>query len=61
MLASDSIRLYQTLKGAGQEVTLDPIEGMWHAFQAFDWRLPESKVALNETIGFLKGYLKIEK
>ena len=42
---SNAVRHYQALDNAGIEVKLDPYEGMWHVFQAFNWNLPESDLA----------------
>jgi monoterpene epsilon-lactone hydrolase len=54
---SNAIRLYQALDQAGIEVKLDPYDGMWHVFQAFHWRLPESELARQKMAQFLRTHL----
>jgi len=54
---SNAIRLYQAMDQAGIEVKLDPYDGMWHVFQAFHWRLPESDIARKKTAEFLRKHL----
>ena len=54
---SNSVRHYQALDQAGVEVKLDPYEGMWHVFQAFHWRLPESELARQKMAKFLRKHL----
>ncbi len=54
---SNAIRQYHKLDDSGQEVKLDPYEGMWHDFQG-TWTLPESKLAREKTARFLKKYMK---
>ncbi|MGF1731704.1 alpha/beta hydrolase [Photobacterium kasasachensis] len=55
---SNSIRHYQALDQAGIAVKLDAYEGMWHVFQAFHWRLPESDIARAKMSNFLKLHLE---
>lgn len=54
---SNAVRHYQALDQAGIEVKLDPYEGMWHVFQAFHWRLPESELARQKMAKFLRKHL----
>jgi monoterpene epsilon-lactone hydrolase len=54
---SNAIRLYQAMDQAGIEVKLDPYDGMWHVFQAFHWRLPESETARKKMADFLQKHL----
>ena len=54
---SNSVRHYQALDQAGVTVKLDPYDGMWHVFQAFHWRLPESDIAREKLAAFLKEHL----
>ncbi|NLY26938.1 MAG: alpha/beta hydrolase [Alcaligenaceae bacterium] len=51
ILLSTSVRLYQALDAAGQNVTLDLYEGMWHVFQGGPY--PESERALAKIAAFL--------
>ena len=55
MLLSSSVRFYQALEAAGQPVKLDVYEGMWHAFPQYG--LPESKVAVERSAGFINDHL----
>jgi monoterpene epsilon-lactone hydrolase len=50
---SDAVRHYQALDNADVSVTLDPYEGMWHVFQAFNPEMPESKLARKKMAAFL--------
>lgn len=43
MLLSTSVRLFQKLEAAGQDVKLDVYEGMWHVFQYT--AIPETEVS----------------
>jgi monoterpene epsilon-lactone hydrolase len=54
---SNAVRLYQAMDQAGIEVKLDPYDGMWHVFQAFHWRLPESETARKKMADFLRKHL----
>jgi monoterpene epsilon-lactone hydrolase len=54
---SNAVRHYQALDQAGIEVKLDPYDGMWHVFQAFHWRLPESELARQKMAQFLRTHL----
>ncbi len=52
---STAVRLYRKLDEAGQDVTLDIYEGMWHVFQQFP--LPESEIALRKSAAFINKHL----
>jgi acetyl esterase/lipase len=54
---SNAVRLYQVLDQAGVDVKFDPYDGMWHVFQAFHWRLPESEMARQKMAKFLRKHL----
>ena len=54
---SNAVRHYQALDNAGISVKLDPYEGMYHVFQAFNWNLPESKLARKKVAAFLDQHL----
>jgi monoterpene epsilon-lactone hydrolase len=55
LLLSSSVRFCQALEAAGQSVTLDVYEGMWHAFPQYG--LPESKVAVEKSAKFINDHL----
>jgi len=57
LLLSDSVRLYQALRGAGQEATLDIYEGMWHVFQFKPIEMPEARRARSVAATFLRERL----
>ncbi len=54
---SNAVRLYQALDNADVSVKLDPYEGMYHVFQAFNWNLPESQLARKKVSAFLDQHL----
>ena len=56
---STSVRLYQALETAGQQVKLDIYEGMWHVFQVD--LVPESEVAIKKSAGFIHQHLGLVK
>ncbi len=56
MPLSNAVRFYQTLDVAGQDVTLDIYEGMWHVFQQND--VPEAEVAVSKSAAFINEHLK---
>ena len=53
---STSVRLYQALEAAGQEVKLDVYEGLWHVFQ--NALIPETEVSLKKISAFLHEHLE---
>jgi acetyl esterase/lipase len=53
---SASVRLYQALEAALQEVKLDMYEGMWHVFQLYP--SPEAEAAIRKTAKFINRHLK---
>jgi acetyl esterase/lipase len=53
---SSSVRLYQALDQARQEVKLDLYEGMWHGFLAAP--ILETSIALNKIDMFIKARYK---
>jgi monoterpene epsilon-lactone hydrolase len=55
---SNAIRHYQALDQAGITVKLDPYEGMWHDFMAFQWQLPESETVRRKMAEFLREHLE---
>ena len=55
---SNAVRQYQALDTAGIPVKLDPYEGMYHVFQAFNWNLPESILARKKMKTFIDDALK---
>jgi monoterpene epsilon-lactone hydrolase len=54
LFLSNAVRLYQALESAGQRVTLDVYEGMWHAFQSTPY-LPEARMARRRVSTFLQN------
>lgn len=52
---STSVRLYQALEQANQEVKLDMYEGMWHVFQQAP--IPESKMSIDKATKFINKQL----
>lgn len=52
---STSVRLYQALEQANQEVKLDMYEGMWHVFQQAP--IPESKISIDKATKFINKQL----
>lgn len=55
---SSSVRLYQALDAAHQEVKLDMYEGMWHVFQVQS--MQESEIAVNKAAIFIKKHLHLD-
>ena len=51
---SSSVRLYQALDGAQQEVLLDMHEGMWHGF--LDAPTPEAETAIKKIAMFIQNH-----
>jgi len=56
ILLSTSVRLFQKLEAAGQDVKLDVYEGMWHVFQ--QQQLPETEIALKKSASHINKHLK---
>ena len=56
---STSVRLYQALEAAGQDVKLDVYEGMWHVFQVAP--IPETEVSLKKISKFFNKHLNQER
>ena len=56
---STSVRLYQALEAADQEVKLDVYEGLWHVFQTSS--VPETEVSLKKIAVFLHANLGVKK
>ncbi len=52
---STSVRMYQALETAGQEVKLDVYEGMWHVFQMVP--MPEAELSLKRSAAFIHKHL----
>ncbi len=53
LLLSDSVRLYRSLRAAGQSACLDIYDGMWHVFQFKPIDSPEAQAARRRTAEFL--------
>jgi acetyl esterase/lipase len=54
---SNFVRHYQALDQAGIPVKLDLYEGMWNAFQAYYYDLPESELARKKVKAFLDEHV----
>jgi monoterpene epsilon-lactone hydrolase len=54
ILLDDSTRLAELARAAGVEVTLDVWEGMWHAWHAFAFMLPEGQEAIEDIGQFIR-------
>jgi acetyl esterase/lipase len=57
LLLDDSVRLAERAKGAGVEVSLKIWEGLWHAFQLFNF-FPEARQAVAELGAFVRERLE---
>jgi len=57
ILLSDSTRASEKMTAAGTEVTLQVWPDMWHVFQFFVGKMPESKRAIRDIGTFLKQQL----
>jgi len=57
ILLSDSTRLSDKITAAGGQVTLQVWPDMWHVFQFFVGKMPESKRAIQDMGVFLKAQL----
>jgi len=56
-LLSGFVRLYRVIDSAGADARLDLYEGMVHAFQEIAYGLPESGLARQNSIRFLRQHL----
>jgi acetyl esterase/lipase len=56
VLLDDSTRLAERARAAGVEVTLDVWDGMWHAWHAFAFMLPEGEQAIEEIGRFIRQW-----
>jgi monoterpene epsilon-lactone hydrolase len=54
ILLDDSTRLAERARAAGVEVTLDVWDGMWHAWHAFAFLLPEGQEAIKQIGQFVR-------
>lgn len=54
ILLSDSTRIAENMKAAGADVELQVFPEMWHVFQLFVGKMPESRVAVDRIGKFLK-------
>ncbi len=57
VLLSDSTRLADKITAAGGMVTLQVWPQMWHVFQYFVGKMPESRRAINQIAAFLRTHL----
>jgi acetyl esterase/lipase len=58
ILLSDSIRAADKIRQAGGSVDLEVWPGMWHVFQAFVNRVPESREAIRRIGDFIRRQLR---
>ena len=58
IILNDSTRLAERARNAGVDVTLEVWDGMWHDWQVFTNRLPESKRAINGIGEFLRKHME---
>ncbi len=57
ILLSDSTRFAEKLKAAGRDVELEIWPEMWHVFQLFIGKMPESRRAIKRIGQYLRGRL----
>lgn len=60
ILLSDATRMADKLTAAGGDVTLEVWPGMWHVFQYFIGKMPESKRAIRRIARYLRDRLGLE-
>lgn len=60
ILRSDSERFADSIRSAGGEATLETWPGMWHVFQFFVGRMPESDRAIRNIAEFLASKLETQ-
>ena len=60
ILLSDATRMADKLSAAEGDVTLEVWPGMWHVFQYFIGKMPESKRAIRRIARYLRARLAIE-
>jgi epsilon-lactone hydrolase len=58
IILNDSTRLAERARNAGVDVTLEVWDGMWHVWQAFTDRLPESMRAIKGIGEFLRKHME---
>ncbi|MDJ0750803.1 MAG: alpha/beta hydrolase [Woeseiaceae bacterium] len=56
ILLSDSTRIAEKMKAAGIEAELQIYPEMWHVFQLFVGKMPESRAAVDKIGDFIKGH-----
>lgn len=59
ILLSDSIRCAEQVEAAGGDIELEIWPGMWHVFQVFVHRMPESREAIHKIGEFVRRKLEI--
>lgn len=60
ILLSDSTRCAERVRAAGGNIELEIWPGMWHVFQVFVHRMPESREAIRKIGAFVRRELKVE-
>ncbi len=61
ILLSDSTRFTDMLREAGSEVEIEVWPEMWHVFQLFVGKMPESRQAINKIGAYLKARMKSDE
>jgi len=59
ILLSDSTRLAEKMKAAGLEVEIEIWPEMWHVFQLFIGKMPESRRAVRRIGAYLKARMQV--
>ncbi len=59
ILLSDSTRLADKLRDAGIEIELEIWPDMWHVFQLFIGKMPESRAAIQKIAGYARVRLRM--
>jgi acetyl esterase/lipase len=60
ILLSDSTRFAEKLKAVGVDVELEVWPDMWHVFQLFVGKMPESRRAVHEIGEFIRKRLLVD-
>ncbi len=59
ILLSDSTRFAEKMKAAGLDVEIEIWPGMWHVFQLFIGKMPESRRAIKRIGAYLKARIQV--
>ncbi len=61
ILLSDSTRLAEKMTAAGLDVEIEIWPGMWHVFQLFIGKMPESRRAIRRIGAYLKARIQVRR